>query len=66
MDPHINGRGWYPTRKWLVARVTALAGWLIAWIQADTFNDTLAIAGVTLLAEALTSYLTSNVPPPGE
>lgn len=57
---------WVPTNKWVVARVVAVQGWLVAFIEAGGDlgdNTTLQILGVTLIAESLTSYLTPNTEP---
>lgn len=65
--PHTNGVSWRPTRKWAVARVAALTGFLIALIENGwELTTSLQIMGVTLLGEAVSSYLTSNQPPLGE
>lgn len=55
-----------PTNKWVVARITAVSGWLVAFVEADwTVDTTLGILGVTIVSEALTSWLTRNAPTPG-
>ena len=48
------------TNKWAVARVTALTGFLVALVEAGEFNTTIAVMGITLLSESLTSFLTRN------
>ena len=49
-----------PTNKWLAARVTAAAGIVILFITTDKWDDEEWIATVTLVAEALVSYLVPN------
>jgi hypothetical protein len=54
-----------PTNKWIAARVTALAGLIILFITTDTWDDEEWIALVTLVSEAIVSYLVSNTDAPG-
>lgn len=54
-----------PTNKWIAARVTAVAGILILFITTDKWNDEEWIATVTLVSEALVSYLVPNANTPG-
>src|SRR3712207_4720071 len=49
-----------PTNKWMAARVTAIAGVIILFITTDKWDDEEWIATVTLVAEALVSYLVPN------
>ena len=50
-----------PTRKWIATQVTAVAGWLVALIQANwEVTTTLQIAAVTIVAQALIGYLLPN------
>lgn len=55
-----------PTNKWVVARITAVSGWLVAFVEAGYVVDTtLAILGVTILTEGLTAWITKNAGTPG-
>ena len=49
-----------PTRKWLAARVTAIAGLVILAISTDQWNKEEWIALVTIVSEAIASYLVPN------
>lgn len=51
-----------PSRKWYATQVTAVTGWVIALIQAGTFNDTLKIAAVTIFSQAALGWLIPNDP----
>jgi hypothetical protein len=42
--------------------VTAVTGWVIALIQAGQLNDTLKIAWVTILSQAVLGWLIPNDP----
>ncbi len=53
-----------PSRKWAAARITALTAFTIAWIEAGTWNTTLAVMAVGIISEAAIAYLTPNTPPP--
>ncbi len=55
----------FPTNKWLAARVTAAAGIIILFITTDNWDDEEWIATVTLISEALVSYLVPNDSAPG-
>jgi hypothetical protein len=54
-----------PTNKWLAARVAAAAGIIILFITTDKWDDEESIATVTLVSEALVSYLVPNADTPG-
>lgn len=49
-----------PTRKWAVARITALSGLLIMWTTTGTWDVEETVGLITLLTEAGISYLTPN------
>lgn len=51
-----------PSRKWWATQVTAVTGWVIAWIQAGVINDSLKIAGVTIVSQAVIGWLIPNDP----
>jgi hypothetical protein len=51
-----------PSRKWWATQVTAVTGWVIALIQAGHLNDTLEIAAVTILSQAVIGWLIPNDP----
>jgi hypothetical protein len=53
-----------PTRKWFATQVTALTGFLTAWIVVGSWNQQLAIAAVALLGQAAVGYLVPNLPTP--
>lgn len=54
---------WLPTRKWMVARVTALAALAAMYLTTGSWDTEESIAAVGLVSEALISYLTPNQPP---
>lgn len=58
-------KSWLPTRKWLAGVVTAVSGWVIALLHVGTLTISLKILGVTIIAQALVSYLVPNLPTPG-
>jgi hypothetical protein len=49
-----------PTRKWIAARVTALAGIIILAITTNSWDQEEWIALVTFVSEGIVSYLTPN------
>lgn len=51
-----------PSRKWWATQVTAVTGWVVALIQAGAVNDSLKIAGVAILSQALIGWLVPNDP----
>ena len=51
-----------PSRKWAAARITAVTAFTIAWIEAGTWNTTLAVMAVGIISEAAIAYLTPNTP----
>jgi hypothetical protein len=53
-----------PTRKWIATQVTALTGFLTAWIVVGSWNQQLSLAAVTLLGQAIVGYLVPNLPTP--
>jgi hypothetical protein len=55
----------WPTRKWWAAFVTALAAFLVNWIQAGELSKEILIALVGVCAQAAVSYLVPNAPTPG-
>ena len=55
-----------PSRKWMVARVTAIAAFFIAWIEAGEWTSTLSIMLVGIVSEGIISYLTPNPVPEEE
>ena len=59
------GKSLWPTRKWIVTQVTALAALLIAWVQAGDWNKTLAVAVIGLVAQMIVGYVIPNADTPG-
>ena len=55
----------WPTRKWWAMFITALAAFLVNWIQAGELSKEILIALVGLLAQAAVSYLVPNADTPG-
>lgn len=55
----------WPTRKWWAALVTALAAFLVNWIQAGEFSKEILIALIGVLAQAVVAYLIPNEASPG-
>jgi hypothetical protein len=55
----------WPTRKWWAMFITALAAFLISWIQAGEFGKETLIALIGLVAQALVTYLVPNADTPG-
>lgn len=51
---------WTPSRKWLATQVTAVAAFLIAWVNQGAWDKTLTIALIGLISQALFSYLVPN------
>ena len=50
-----------PSTKWITTQVTAVAGWLIAFVQAGyELNTTLVIAAITIVSQAVLSYWLPN------
>jgi hypothetical protein len=60
-----SSRAFWPTRKWWAALITALAAFLINWIQAGQFSREIAIALVGVLAQAAVAYVVPNQDTPG-
>jgi hypothetical protein len=58
-------RSWWPTRKWWVGLVTAGAALATNILQADHWSRDFGVAIVTVVAGAITSYLTPNSDNPG-
>ena len=54
-----------PTRKWIVARITALAAVATMYITTGSWDTEESLALVGLITEALISYLTPNHDTPG-
>lgn len=51
-----------PSRKWWAARVTALTGWLVAFVEAGyELTPTLVILLITIASEAAISWITPNM-----
>ena len=59
------GRHWRPTRKWVVARVTALLAILTMWQVTGGWDAEETIAVIALVGEGAISYLTPNDATPG-
>jgi hypothetical protein len=55
----------WPTRKWWAMFITALAAFVITWIQVGEFNKEILIALVGLVAQSLVTYLVPNANTPG-
>lgn len=53
-------RRWRPTRKWVAARVTALAAILTMWQVTGGWDAEETIALIGLVTEGAISYLTPN------
>lgn len=52
-----------PSRKWFVTQVTAVAAWLVAFVEAGyEINTTLVIAAVGIVSQAVIAYLVPNPP----
>jgi hypothetical protein len=51
---------WIPTRKWLATQVTAVAAFLVAWVDQGSWNKTLSIALIGLASQAIFGYLVPN------
>jgi hypothetical protein len=58
-------KGKRPTNKWIAARVTAIAGIAIMAVTTDGWDDEETVAAITLVSEALVSYLVPNADTPG-
>jgi hypothetical protein len=56
---------YWPTRKWWAMFITALAAFLVNWIQAGELSKEILIALVGLLAQAAVAYLVPNADTPG-
>lgn len=55
-----------PTRKWLVAQVTAAGAWLVAAIEAGwEINASLQILAVGVVVGAVSTWLIPNADTPG-
>lgn len=54
-----------PTRKWVAARIVALAGIATMWATTSGWDVEETIALIALLSEAGTSYLLPNLNTPG-
>jgi hypothetical protein len=55
----------WPTRKWLVTQITAVAALLTAWVTAGAWDKTLSVALIGLFAQATVGYLVPNADTPG-
>jgi uncharacterized membrane protein YjjP (DUF1212 family) len=51
---------WIPSRKWLATQVTAVAAFVVAWVNQGAWDKTLSIALIGLLSQAIFSYLVPN------
>lgn len=49
-----------PSRKWVVAQVTALAAIAVMWVTTNNWDDEETIALIGWVVQAVTSYLTPN------
>jgi hypothetical protein len=49
-----------PSRKWWATQVTAVTGFLTAWVVTGHWNQQLSIAAITLIGQALFGYLMPN------
>jgi uncharacterized membrane-anchored protein len=50
-----------PSRKWFATQITAIAAWFVALVEANyEFTDTLVIAAVGIVAQALIAYFVPN------
>jgi hypothetical protein len=58
-------RSYYPTRKWMVAVVTAMGTFTVTWIQAGRLTTELQIALVGIVTQSVVTYLTPNQDTPG-
>jgi hypothetical protein len=58
-------KGKRPTNKWIAARVTAIAGIAIMAVTTDGWDDEETVAAITLVSEAIISYLVPNSDTPG-
>jgi uncharacterized membrane protein YjjP (DUF1212 family) len=56
----VNEQSWMPTRKWIATQVTAVAAFLVAYVNAGEWSKTLAIALIGLVSQAVISYLVPN------
>lgn len=56
----MKGKSLIPTRKWIAARVTAIAGIVVLFITTDVWDDEEWIATVILISEGIVSYLLPN------
>lgn len=53
-----------PSRKWWAARVAALTGWLVAFVEAGyELTPTLVILLITIVSEAAIAWLIPSTPP---
>jgi hypothetical protein len=52
---------WVPTRKWLATQVTAVAAFVVAWVNQGAWDKTLSIALIGLVSQALFGYLVPNI-----
>lgn len=49
-----------PSRKWVAARITALAGVLIMWVTTGGWDAEESVALITLVSESAVAYLVPN------
>jgi hypothetical protein len=58
-------KSWMPTRKWWAALVTALAAWIVNWINEGELSKAILIALVGVVAQAAVAYIVPNADTPG-
>ena len=56
---------WKPTKKWITAAVTGVAGILGSWIVTGAFDDVERGMSATLITALAASYFKSNDDTPG-
>jgi hypothetical protein len=56
---------WMPTRKWWVATVTAVGGFLTTWVATGQWTKELSGALITIGTQRVVTYLTPNESTPG-
>jgi hypothetical protein len=54
-----------PTRKWVATQTTAIAALLVSWTTLGTWDASLTIAAIGIVAQAVVGYLVPNEPTPG-
>jgi len=64
-DEFSKGASWKPTRKWIAARVVAVAGIATMYVVTNGWDDEETLAAITLASEAALSFLVPNELTPG-